>query len=168
MDKENVGDDQAKLQKLLERFKTAMLVTQGTAQSGPFHTRPMAIAKLESGGSLWFITDRGSPKVGEIKDRSLVQLVLQDEGAFVAVTGVATVSKDRAKLDELWSPAFKAWFPDGKDDPRIALVHVEGREAEFWDQTGAKGVKYVFEAVKAIATGTRPSTADQHGKTTFS
>lgn len=163
-------NEREKLHDLIERFDTAMLVTHGTrdgstGQGGPFHTRPMQIAKLEDDLGIWFLTDSSSPKVREIEDRADVQLVFQDNKGFVAVTGVATVSKDRAKLDELWKPEFEAWFPNGKDDPNLTLVHVQGREAEYWDQSGKNRLKYAAQVVKAVATGTRPQMDEsQHGK----
>jgi general stress protein 26 len=45
-----------------------------------------------------------------------------DRQRYVSVAGRAWLLRDRAKIDELWSPLYKAWFPDGKDDPELALL----------------------------------------------
>lgn len=38
-------------------------------------------------------------------------------------------------------------------------------DAEFWDNAGAKGVRYVFEAVKGLIARERPvPVEDQHGR----
>ena len=44
----------------------------------------------------------------------------------------------------------------GKDDPKLCLVVVTPRQAEYWDQSGLKGVKYLLGLVKAYAKGTTP------------
>ncbi|HXQ69357.1 MAG TPA: pyridoxamine 5'-phosphate oxidase family protein, partial [Pyrinomonadaceae bacterium] len=59
----------------------------------------------------------GSPKVN-------VSFADPDKQRYVSVTGVAHTLRDRQKIDELWRPEFKMWFPKGKDDPDIALLRV--------------------------------------------
>ena len=66
--------------------------------------------------------------------------------------GTATVSRDRAKIHELWNPMFKAWFPEGEDDPQIAVIRVDVTEAQYWEASSSKlvfGIKYLA----AAATG---------------
>lgn len=48
------------------------------------------------------------------------------------------------------------WFPGGKDDPIIVLLKVAGHRAEYWDNRGTSGLKYLIEAGKALVTATRP------------
>ena len=159
--------DKQKLRDLMKRFRHGMLVTHGSGQGGSTHARPMAVANVDGSNGdfgVWFLTDRSSPKVLEIEAHPEVQLILQDASAFVAMTGDATVVKDRAKLDQLWNVAYEAWFPKGKDDPSLVLIHMRAREAEYWDQTGGKKLAYFAQALKAVITGKRPNTDDQHGK----
>jgi hypothetical protein len=52
---------------------------------------------------------------------------------------------------------WKVWFPGGKDDPNLLLLRVDGKEGEYWDNSGLSGVKYVLEAGKALLTGSRPN-----------
>lgn len=160
-----MDNDRQKLRNLLERFETGMLVTFGQAQGGSLHARPMAVAKVDDDLSIWFLTSKTSPKVLEVEARPEVELVFQEGRSFVAMCGVATIERDPAKLDELWKPTHAAWFPDGKDDPNLVMIRVHGREAEFWDTSGTKGIKYVAQALKAVVSGKRPEMdADQHGK----
>jgi hypothetical protein len=60
--------------------------------------------------------------------------------------------QDRAKIDELWKPFLKAWFPEGKDDPQIALIRVDVDHAEYWDAPSSTMVK-VVGFLKAVTTG---------------
>ncbi|WP_367651803.1 pyridoxamine 5'-phosphate oxidase family protein [Curtobacterium sp. MCPF17_052] len=58
----------------------------------------------------------------------------------MSIAGTATVTEDRAVVDELWSPFAEAWFPEGRDDPSIRLLTVEGVSVEYWTQdTGTVG-----------------------------
>jgi len=49
------------------------------------------------------------------------------------VAGRAQVVDDRAKVEELWSPAMQVFFPGGKDDPQLRLIHVRAESAEYWN-----------------------------------
>ena len=72
---------------------------------------------------------------------------------YVAVSGEATISNDRAKIKELWSVWAKAWW-DSPDDPNIVVLKIVPTKAEFWDSPGT-----VIASIKmavAAATGGRP------------
>lgn len=49
----------------------------------------------------------------------------------------------------------KSWFPEGKDDPNIALLKVDVDQAEYWDAPGSRMV-VAFDYLKARITGTAP------------
>ena len=61
---------------------------------------------------------------------------------------------DRAKMEELWSPALRAWFPDGLDDEDLALLKVDVEQAEYWDP-GSSPLVQITGFVEALATGER-------------
>jgi hypothetical protein len=77
-----------------------------------------------------------------------------DEQRYASVSGMASVVRDRAKAKELWSPAVKAWFPKGVDDPNLALLRVRVQYAEYWEAPPNKVVQ-AAGFVKAVATGKR-------------
>lgn len=84
---------------------------------------------------------------------------------YVALSGIARIVKDQSKIDEMWNAAWKVWFPNGKDDSSIALIRVAVHDAEFWDVAGTRGIRYVFEAAKALVTGEPPDIVEgQHGR----
>ncbi|MDB6151995.1 MAG: class probable F420-dependent enzyme [Chthoniobacteraceae bacterium] len=154
--------------RLLEQFKVAMLVTH--AGNGKLRARPMALAKVESDGQLWFITDSETAKAHEIETESDVQVVCQnDRSTYLSLQGRASLIHDREKIEELWQEPFKVWFPKGKEEPNLALISVEPIEGEFWDTQGLKKISYLFEAAKAYATGTTPNIeeGEQHGRLQF-
>lgn len=138
-----------KIGELIHDIRIAMMTT--AAPDGSFDSRPMATQKTEFDGTVWFLTRQDSGKVHEIADDAHVSLVYADPSAskFVSAKGRASVSRDRSKIDELWNPMYKAWFPGGEDDPSIAVLRVKIHEAQYWEASSSKlvrGIKYVAAA----------------------
>jgi general stress protein 26 len=153
---------QKHLQELLESFDTAMLITHHGDQN---HARPMAVAEIEGVNTLWFVTLLDAPKADEIRRDDRVSITFQSGRRFVALSGRAELVGDRSRIHALWKSLWKVWFPLGKDDPSLSLIRVTVTDAEFWDDAGSKGLKYVFEAAKALLSKERPAvTEGQHGR----
>ncbi len=143
------------LEKLKDKIKDIRIAMLTTMEAdGDFHTRPMATQEMDPDGTMWFFTYDNSNKVDEIKQHERVSLSFSDPGSevYVSTTGSAEIVKDRGKIDELWSDYLKTWFPNGKDDPNIALLKVSIQAGEFWDRPGGKMVK-LFEMAKGALTG---------------
>ena len=114
---------------LLRNFDTAMLVTFG--QSAPSRARPMAIARVEDNGDLWFFTGRSTHKVGEVEGNHEVLVVCQkDHAQYLSVSGAAELIQDRDQARALWKESYKVWFPAGVEDPDLILIRVRAAEAE--------------------------------------
>lgn len=145
-------NDIAKLGELIKDIRVAMLTTADT--EGRLHSRPMSNQDHEFDGTLWFFTGANSGKVHELARDSHVNLSYAnpDDQKYVSVSGRASISRDKAKMKELWSPIHKAWFPDGLDDPNLALLRVEVDSAEYWDAP-ASSVVQLYGFAKAILTG---------------
>lgn len=141
------------LSELLESFDTAMLLTRVGDQ---IHARPMAIAEVEGASTMWFVTSSESPKAQELRTDFRVSLTMQSAHKFVAISGTSALVQDRARIEALWKDTWKVWFPEGKKDPKIALIKVNVEDAEFWDNAGVNGIRYAFEAVKAVIMGESP------------
>jgi general stress protein 26 len=146
---------QERLYDVIKDFDNAMLVTRGA--SGREHARPMHIAEIREDGDIFFATSLDSPKITEIAINPEVVVAFQSSRQFAAVYGRAEVVKDRNLIDHLWSEAWKVWFPEGKADPTLCLIRVDGREGEYWDNAGVQGIKYAFEAAKAYMQGRTPT-----------
>ena len=154
--------DIEKLHDLIHGIRFAMLTT--IDDEGFLHSRPMATQKAEFDGDLWFFTGAGSPKVGEVQRDERVNLSYADPDGnrYVSLSGTAQLVRDPVKAKELWNPALKAWFPEGLDDPNLALLRVRVEKAEYWDAPSSKMVQLVG-FVKAIATG-KPYDAGENEK----
>ena len=159
-----VARDSRTLDELLDDFDTAMLITR--APDGALRSRPMAIAGRHAGGVLYFATSIDAPKVGELEDEPDVNVALQGRKKFLSLSGRARIVDDRNLIDEFWSPAWKLWFPEGKEDPSLTLIEIQPETGEFWDRSGLKGARFLLEAGKAIFSGKEVDyeAPDAHGR----
>lgn len=145
------NDSHEKLKTILEMFDNAMLAT--ISPDGRLRARPMQIAELTDSCNIWFATDDSTGKVDDIENNAHVNVTMQGESRFVSLSGIARVVNDRGKLAELWDETWKVWFPAGKDDPNLRLLHVRATDGEYWDRAGTNTLKYMLNAGKAYFAG---------------
>jgi len=148
-------DNHQKLLSILKDFDTAMLVTQ--SPDGAIVARPMHIAQLDDDGGLWFVSERDSGKIKDVKSSDRVAVTVQSSNEYASVVGTVNLSSDRQKIEELWTESWRVWFPLGKDDPSLCLMHIVPETGEYWDNSGAEGVKYLLKAGQAYLKGEKPN-----------
>ncbi|TWT94768.1 Pyridoxamine 5'-phosphate oxidase [Botrimarina colliarenosi] len=143
-----------RFQDLLESFTTGMLVTQGP--DGLMTGRPMNIASIESDADVWFCTSIKSEKVDDLAAHPQVLVTFQDSGRHLTLNGAAELVKNKPKIAELWNESWKVWFPDGQDDPNLALLHVKASHGQYWDNSWLQGLSYAIRAGQAYWKGEQP------------
>ena len=157
-----------KLYSHIDDIEVAMMTTRRA--DGHLQSRAMATQKRAAGADLWFVTLDGMPKLGDIAADPHVNLSYYKDRTreWVSVSGLATLSKDRAKIHELYAPDWKAWFPKGddprhgtRDDPRMVLIGVTVHAAVFLEVNKPQPV-ILFELVKGWLTGSTPELGEMH------
>jgi general stress protein 26 len=151
-------DPARKLRKLIKNARVAMLTT--VAADGTLRSRPMAAQGAGTDGELWFFTRYHSPKSEEIQQNQRVNVsyASRKNERYVSISGTATLVQDPARVKEMWRGEYKAWFPEGKNDPELALLKVRVDKAEYWDADENKMVDLNPPAAPAADAGrTRPS-----------
>ncbi len=146
-------DDLQKLREMVKDIDFCMLTT--VDENRDLHSRPMSSnGDIDSEGNIWFFTSVSSHKVSEIEKFPKVNVSFADPDnqRYVSVSGGAHLVRDREKIEELWRPEFKMWFPEGKDDPDIALLQVNLEKAEYWDSPSST-IAYVLNFVSSLVTG---------------
>ncbi len=140
----------AKFKKLAEDVRVCMFITN--TNSNDEHTRPMSTIEVEENGTLWFYTDIRSIKVEEVATEHQVHLTYAHPGkeSYMDVWGTATIVTDKKQIKDKWSAFLKAWFPNGVDDPNIALLKIVPNESYYWDSESGKMVQFIKIAVAAI------------------
>ena len=136
-DEQLAGDEAiAKVRALLPSFKTAMFVT-GVRSGQELHGRPLALKGdvRKFAGSLWFFADDRSPKVYELAVNTAVSLLFQNDDLtrYMQLDGTASLSYDRDKVRELYTPEANKWFAGGIDDPHLTLIRVDAARGAYWD-----------------------------------
>jgi general stress protein 26 len=143
----------AKVRELIDRMKVGMLTTFDR-ELGP-RSRPLQSLEVDEDACIWFFTSGTSPKVDEIRHEHGQVCVSYADPAkqdYLSVTGTARLVRDKAKMQALWTPWVKVWFPQGLDDPDLVLLGVRIEQAEYWDSPGSR-VARLYGMAKALAIG---------------
>jgi general stress protein 26 len=87
---------------------------------------------------------------------------------WVSVSGTAVLTDERATIEELYRPDWKAWFGDeggAKDgsskDPRLFLIGVKAASAHFMTVDKPQPV-VLFDLLKGMVTGKAPEIGEVH------
>ena len=157
-----------KFYETVDGLAAAMMTTR--RPDGHLQSRPMANQKRAAGADLWFVTTEGTSKLDDLAHDSHVNLAYYTDrnGEWVSVSGTAAISRDRARIRELYAPDWKLWFPSEGDprhgtaeDPRMVLIGVTVHAAVFLEINKPRPV-LLFEAVKGWVTGTEPKLGETH------
>ena len=157
-----------KFYQLVEEIKVAMMTTR--RRDGHLQSRAMATQKRAAGADLWFVAAAGTEKFQDLEHDPHVNLSYFKDGSmeWISVSGIASISQDRAKIHELYEPDWKIWFGEEgdprhgtPDDPRMVLIGVTIHAAEFLEIDKPKPV-VLYEIVKGWLTGTEPELGETH------
>jgi len=140
----------AKIKELVGKAQTCFFCT-GARSAGSTGARPMSVQEVDHEGNLWFLSANDSHKNEELARDPAVQLYFQGSAHsdFLTLSGQASVSRDKAKIKELWEPIVKTWFTGGVDDPRITVIKVVPTEGYYWDtkhNMAVAGIKMMIGA----------------------
>jgi general stress protein 26 len=164
MDSSNSNGTQSEHAERIAEFvndaRVAMLTT--LSSDGILRSRPMTLAngdsketssKIELPGRLTFITNAQSGVAADIERQANVGLSMQSRTTQCFLRGRAKLNTDRQRLRELWSKGHAIWFHGGINDPDAVLLDVDVTHAEYWDASGAAGLRFALEAGKAVFNG---------------
>ena len=158
----------AKFYELIDEIEVAMMTTR--RPDGHLESRAMANQKRAGGADLWFVTAEDTGKVHHIEHDPHVNLAYYKPGSYewVSASGIASLSRDRSKIRELYEPDWKMWFPDEgdarhgtPDDPRLVLIGVDIHGAVFLEVNKPQPV-VLYELMKGWLTGTEPELGKMH------
>lgn len=151
--------DRQRLAELIEPVRVAMMTT--VDDEGLLVSRPMAPLEIDEQGCLWFFTDLRSAKVEQLR-RVNLSFVDSDDGDYVSLAGHAEIHNDRKRIDDLWSPMARPWFPDGAQSTNLALLKVTPHTAEYWDSPNSKMVRLFAMAASVVSA--QPVGMGEHGR----
>jgi len=140
----------AKIKEIVKKAESCFFCT-ATVAGISNGARPMNVRHVDDEGNLWFLSASDSHKNEELRRDPTVTLFFQGSphSDFLHLSGRATISRDRAKIAELWEPVIQTGFTEGKDDPRITVIKVTPTDGYYWDTkhgTAVAGIKMLLGA----------------------
>ncbi len=146
--------------KIIEKLSVGMLVTQ--SDNGTLRGRPLTPIEIDATPSIWFLVSKTAELIDDVKDcRQVCLTFAHPTGDYSTVSGTATTSSDRTRLESLWSPAAEIYFPRGLDDPDLLALAVTVHEAEYWDTPDGK-LRRTIAFARALATGNQAAMGEHH------
>jgi len=156
------------LYKHIDDIEIAMMTTR--RPDGHLESRAMATQTRAAGADLWFVTLEDTQKLRDLGDDPHVNLSYYKDRTreWISVSGTAAITRDRAKIHELYRTDWRAWFPKGddprhgtNDDPRMVLIGVTVHAAVFLEVNKPQPV-VLFEVAKGWLTGSTPELGTLH------
>lgn len=159
------------LDQLFERIddvEIAMMTTR--RRDGHLESRAMATQKRAPGADLWFVTAEGTAKLRDLEHDPHVNFSYYKDRTreWVSVSGIASITRDRGIIRQLYAEDWKVWFPDEgdprhgtPDDPRLVLIGVDVHAAVYLEVNKPRPV-VLYEVVKGWLTGEMPDVGEMH------
>jgi general stress protein 26 len=153
--------DRAHVASLITDIPIAMLCN--VQADGALSSRPMSALEMDAEGALWFFTDLRSEKVEHLR---VVNLSFADmaHGTWVSLSGHGEIDTDRGRIQRLWTPLAKPWFPAGPESTDLALLKFVPDAADYWDGPSSSMVR-AFGLLASVVAG-RPVAMGAHGSHT--
>lgn len=148
---DNINSTYEELSELLKDFRFSMVTF--VTDEGHLHSAPMTTQNDAFNGIVWFLGSKKSELVKSISSNPQVNLGYSNisNNDYVSINGVAENVIDEVILDEIWSPAYEAFFEHGKSDPDIQLIRVVCNGAQYWKGSGT--LVTLYKLAKASVTG---------------
>ncbi|MCO5147250.1 MAG: pyridoxamine 5'-phosphate oxidase family protein [Aquamicrobium sp.] len=121
--------------------------------------RPVAARPCRDENAIYILTDEAGAKDDQIRRFPTVSLAFADTRihTYLALTGHATVSNDRAAIRKLFAMPDRAWW-ETADDPAIRLIVFHPADAELWGGLGR--LRTAVSLVRAAVFGADPDFGD--------
>ena len=143
------GAERQRLRRLIERAGVA--IPMNVNEKGTHIGRPMLPLLVQNDPHIYFLTHQSSRKVTQLAVRPQVGLSIISGNCFVVLTGSATLSRDPELIRRLWSPTYRAWFPDGKDDREATVIRIAVERIDYWEPPTSRVIR-LAQPLKAILT----------------
>jgi general stress protein 26 len=134
----------------IERHQIGMLGVVGSSTP-----QPMTAFVEQEREEIWFFTRSDTDLARQAGEGRAAMFVFQQKEVQACISGELSVQHDPARIAKYWNAVVAAWYPQGKDDPRLTMMRLECMDAEVWiSQVGP--VRFAWEIAKANATKHEP------------
>lgn len=151
------AEAQDRLWDAVEKHQIGMLGVSGDGH----HYQPMTAFLERETNQLWFFTYEDTDLARSAQTgRGEGVFILQTRDVYACIDGTLRMERDRTRMDRYWNAHVAAWYPEGKDDPRLTMLCLDATDAAVWiSEVGP--VRYAWEIARANATGRTPDVGDR-------
>jgi len=117
-----------------KELKGSPFVMLGLDGARDGHSQPMTAQFEGDHGPIWFFTTKDNGLVQALgqSHRAIASYTAKGHDLFAAIHGDLVVDTDRVNVERLWNAHVEAWYENGKDDPKLALLRLDTEKAEIW------------------------------------
>lgn len=154
---------------LLEKFvdeadknPTVMLGLVGVDQS---HTQPMAAhIGSKKADLIYFFTTQDNRLVEHMGEthEALITYASKGHDLFACIHGTVSLETEATVAQRFWNSSVARWYKDGLEDPTLAFLRFDAREAEFWRATFGDKVEF---RLASLFSGTAAGAASDKNAT---
>lgn len=149
---------QTRLWDEIEKHSIGML---GLVSAEPRHFQPMTAFLERDSNQIWFFTYRDTELAEAAAAGAQAMFVHQrDKELYACIGGRLQQAHDPERINRYWNPVVSAWYPEGKDDPRLTMLRFDCADGEVWVQDAGL-TKFAWEIAKANATRTQPDVGER-------
>ncbi len=150
---------EVRLWKEIENARYGMLGLVG--RSPAQHFQPMTAFCEPDNGQIWFFSRSDTDLARAVTEGADAMFVVQakDQGLQACVGGRLAQQIDRTRIEQYWGPIVAAWYPEGKDDPRLTLLRFDLSDAQVW-LSETNPLAFGFQIAKANVTGREPDVGE--------
>ena len=156
----------SKLREKIDPIQFCMMTTLSADHN--LLSRPMTHQAIDEDGTLWFFTSDDSQVAEDLYRQSVINISFSNpaDNVYVSMSGEAVLIKDTQKAKQLWNSMVNVWFPNGPQDPRLALIKFSTYSAEYWDADTNK-LLHLFAMAKDMISGHHSKPKSEHVKLHF-
>lgn len=145
----NIQDQAAVQTRLWNEIESHQIGMLGPVGAEPRHFQPMTAFLERPAHRMWFFTYKDTDLAAAVAAGAPAMFVFQDgRKLYASISGLLRVEHDRQRMDRYWNAHVAAWYPVGKDDPRLTMLCLDARDAEVWIADGGP-LRYAWEIAKA-------------------
>lgn len=126
----------------------------------PHHFQPMTAFPEPETNQLWFFTYKDTDLARTAAAGGRAAFILQTRDVYACIDGAVALDHDHARMDKYWNAMVAAWYPDGKDDPRLTMVRLDCTDAAVW-LTEVGPARYAWEIVRANMSHRTPDVGER-------
>ena len=143
----------------IEKARYGMLGLVGQAPA--HHFQPMTAFCERRNAQIWFFTRRDTDLARAAEQGGEAMFIIQakDQGFQACLGGRLTQHFDGQRLEQYWNPVVAAWYPEGKDDPRLTLLRLDLKDAQVW-LSETNPLTFGFQIAKANLSGRDPDVGE--------